>query len=132
MKRRTRRNASAAGVVAGAQATGAVVSAVAPLIPFALLGLLGWYAYRKFMSGWAGPVASGAAHAAGAVPEAYGQAARTALDPSSWPAAYQQAEQAWQAGGGQGSPIAGPYYGPAGPWGGRDDAAPVPPEQGGT
>jgi hypothetical protein len=92
----------------------AIVGAVAPLVPYVAIGAGAWWLWRKFASS---SVAAAAAHAASAIPEAYGQAARTALDPSAWRPAYQDAEAQWQAQGEQGSPIAQPYWGPAGRWG---------------
>lgn len=107
MKRR-RRNPSTAGAVASS-----ALVATAPLLPYLALAGLAYWAWRKFMSSSLG---GAAAHAASAVPEAYGQAARTALDPNQWPVAYEQAQREWEAQGGEGNPIAQPYYGPAGEW----------------
>jgi hypothetical protein len=102
MKRR--RNPSAAG---------AIVAGAAPLIPYVVLAGVAWWLWAKWK---ASPLGGAVAHAASAVPDAYGQAARTAMDPATWRPVYNAAEQQWQAEGEQGNPIAQPYYGPAGEW----------------
>jgi hypothetical protein len=114
-RRRTKRNPSQAiatlGAVAGS--TASVVGAVAPVLPWVALAGVAYWAWRKFL---ATSIGAGAAHAASAVPAAYGQAAQTAMDPSAWRPTYRAAEQWWQGEGEEGNPIAQPYYGPAGQW----------------
>jgi hypothetical protein len=108
MRRRRRRNPSTAGTIAGATAT-----ALAPLVPYAVLAGIGYWAWRKFVGSSA--VASAAAHAS-SVAGAYKQAAQAAVDPSQWAPAYEETEKWWQDQGEEGHPIAQPYYGPAGEW----------------
>jgi hypothetical protein len=105
---RRRRNPSKALAVIGGTA-----SALAPLLPYVLLAGVGYYLWRRFRDSALG---GAAAHAATAVPDAYKQAVAYAADPNAWPVVYEQAEKAWAASGGEGNPIAQPYYGPAGEW----------------
>lgn len=106
MKRR--RNPRAASTALGIE----LATATVPLLPWLVLAGVGAYVWFKYLSS---PAAE-AAKVAGNVYQGYKDAASVATDPSKWEPAYAQAQAEWQAQGGEGSPIAQPYYGPAGAW----------------
>ena len=68
------------------------------------------YLWRRFL---ASPVQQGAQDVSNAA-KGIASGVDIATDPSQWRPAYRAAEAAWQAAGGEGNPVAQPYYGPAG------------------
>jgi hypothetical protein len=112
-----RRKKNGSGV--GLAVAGATAEVVAPLVPVVLLGGVAWWLYRKYLASAAGAAAASASEVA----KAYKEAGEIAMDPSRYKQAYADAEAAHQAAGGQGSPVAQPYYGPAGEWTGAAAAA---------